>query len=319
MNKLAFSTVFSTLKTMARPGAPVAPHIARNLCAAANASTDASTKYNFKTLKLTTPSPFVVHVEFNRPDRMNAFNRQLWTEIKDCFDQLHNDPDCRVVVLSGGSSKHFTAGIDLFDMMKLGQEMGAIEEVGRRGRLLEGTIKLYQDCISSLEHCYKPVIVAVHSACIGAGLNLITAADVRYCTRDAWFSLKEVDIGLAADVGALQRFPRVVGNQSWVRELAFTARKFASDEAHSHGLVSRLFDNREELLQGAIKLAEEIASKSPIAVQGTKKNIVYSADHTVQEGLDHIRAINMLNLQSEDFLNAIMASQSKETPVFAKL
>uniref|UniRef100_A0A182VZY6 Delta(3,5)-Delta(2,4)-dienoyl-CoA isomerase, mitochondrial n=1 Tax=Anopheles minimus TaxID=112268 RepID=A0A182VZY6_9DIPT len=315
MNKVAFSAIFSTLKTMARPGVP----IGRNLCAAAASSSNASEKYNFKTLKLTTPTPFVVHVEFNRPDRMNAFNRQLWTEIKDCFEQLHNDPDCRVVVLSGGTSKHFTAGIDLFDMMKLGQELGAIEEVGRRGRLLEGTIKLYQDCISSLEHCYKPVIVAVHSACIGAGLNLITAADIRYCTRDAFFSLKEVDIGLAADVGALQRFPRVVGNQSWVRELSFTARKFASDEASSHGLVSRVFDNREELLKGAMKLAEEIASKSPIAVQGTKKNLVFSADHTVQEGLDHIRGINMLNLQSEDFLNAIMASQSKETPVFAKL
>uniref|UniRef100_A0A182T404 Delta(3,5)-Delta(2,4)-dienoyl-CoA isomerase, mitochondrial n=1 Tax=Anopheles maculatus TaxID=74869 RepID=A0A182T404_9DIPT len=316
MNKVAFGAIFSTLKTMTRPGG--AP-IARNLCAAANSSTDASEKYNFKTLKLTTPSPFVTHVEFNRPDRMNAFNRQLWTEIKDCFEQLHNDPDCRVVVLSGGASKHFTAGIDLFDMMKLGQELGAIEEVGRRGRLLEGTIKLYQDCISSLELCYKPVIVAIHAGCIGAGLNLITAADIRYCTRDAFFSLKEVDIGLAADVGALQRFPRVVGNQSWVRELSFTARKFASDEAFNHGLVSRLFDNREELLKGAMKLAEEIASKSPIAVQGTKKNLVYSADHTVQEGLDHIRGINMLNLQSEDFLNAIMASQSKETPVFAKL
>ncbi|XP_053680721.1 delta(3,5)-Delta(2,4)-dienoyl-CoA isomerase, mitochondrial [Anopheles nili] len=316
MSRLAFSALFSSLKKMTFSGAPVA----RNLCAMASNTPEASSgKYNFKTLKLSTPSPFVVHVEFNRPDRMNAFNRQLWIEIKDCFEQLHDDPDCRVVVLSGGSSKHFTAGIDLFDMMKLGQELGAIEEVGRRGRLLEGAIKLYQDCITSVERCYKPVIVAVHSACIGAGLNLITAADIRYCTRDAWFSLKEVDIGMAPDVGALQRLPRVVGNHSWVREISFTARKIPSDEAYGQGLVSRLFDNRDELLGGAIKLAEEIASKSPIAVQGTKKNIVYSSDHTIQEGLDHVRDINMLHLQSEDFLNAIMASQTKETPVFAKL
>uniref|UniRef100_A0A2M4BUQ5 Delta(3,5)-Delta(2,4)-dienoyl-CoA isomerase, mitochondrial n=1 Tax=Anopheles marajoara TaxID=58244 RepID=A0A2M4BUQ5_9DIPT len=313
MNRIQVCTkLFSSLKLMTQSKV----QLTRNMCASATAGTD---KYQFQTLKLSTPSPFVVHVEFNRPDRMNAFNRQLWTEIKDCFDRLHNDPDCRVVVLSGGTSKHFTAGIDLFDMMKLGQELGAIEEVGRRGRLLEGTIKLYQDCISALENCYKPVIVAVHNGCIGAGLNLITAADVRYSTRDAFFSLKEVDIGLAADVGALQRFPRVVGNQSWVRELAFTARKFSSEEAFTHGLVSRLFDTREALLDGAVKLATEIAAKSPIAVQGTKKNLVYSADHTVQEGLDHIRQINMLNLQSEDFLTAIMASQSKETPVFAKL
>uniref|UniRef100_A0AAG5D1I8 Delta(3,5)-Delta(2,4)-dienoyl-CoA isomerase, mitochondrial n=1 Tax=Anopheles atroparvus TaxID=41427 RepID=A0AAG5D1I8_ANOAO len=313
MNRHTCNVLLSSLRMMARSKVPMA----RSLCAAA--SQPGTAKYDFKTLKLSTPSEYVVHVEFNRPERMNAFNRQLWTEIKDCFERLHDDPDCRAVVLSGGSSKHFTAGIDLFDMMSLGQELGAIEEVGRRGRLLEGTISLYQDCISALERCYKPVIVAVHSGCIGAGLNLITAADVRYCTRDAFFSLKEVDIGLAADVGALQRLPRVVGNQSWVRELAFTARRFACEEAQAHGLVSRVFDTREALLEGALKLAQEIASKSPIAVQGTKKNIVYSGDHTVQEGLDHIRQINMLNLQSEDFLNAIMASQSKETPVFAKL
>ncbi|XP_065072498.1 delta(3,5)-Delta(2,4)-dienoyl-CoA isomerase, mitochondrial [Ochlerotatus camptorhynchus] len=286
---------------------------ARSLCSAA-------TKYNFETLKLSTPQPFVVHVELSRPERLNAFNKRMWIELGQCFSQLHDDQDCRVIVLSGGSAKHFTAGIDLLDMMKLGQQLGEIDDVGRKGRMFEGFIKLYQDSISSLERCYKPVIAAVHAACVGAGVDLITAADVRYCTRDAWFQVKEVDIGMAADVGTLQRLPKAIGSQSLARELCFTARKFKSDEAYDCGLVSHVFESREDMLRQAIELAKEIASKSPIAVQGTKKNMVYSLDHTNQEGLDQIREMNMVNMQSEDFINAVMAQQSKdEMPVFSKL
>ncbi|XP_055526459.1 delta(3,5)-Delta(2,4)-dienoyl-CoA isomerase, mitochondrial isoform X2 [Wyeomyia smithii] len=286
----------------------------RTLCSVPAAS------YNFETLKLSTPKPYVVHVELNRPDRLNAFNKRMWTELGECFSRLHNDPDCRSIVLSGGNSKHFTAGIDLLDMMKLGQELGEIEDIGRKARLFEGLIKLYQDSISSLERCYKPVIAAVHTACVGAGVDLITAADIRYCTRDAWFQVKEVDIGMAADVGTLQRLPKVIGSQSLARELCFTARKFQSAEALSCGFVSNVFESREEMISKAIQLADAIANKSPIAVQGTKKNMVYSLDHTNQEGLDHIREMNMTNLQSEDFINAVMAQQSKDTvPTFAKL
>ncbi|XP_055617198.1 delta(3,5)-Delta(2,4)-dienoyl-CoA isomerase, mitochondrial [Toxorhynchites rutilus septentrionalis] len=286
----------------------------RSLCAAPSAN------YNFETLKLSTPKPFVVHVELNRPDRLNAFNKRMWIELGECFSTLHDDQDCRAIVLSGGSAKHFTAGIDLLDMMKLGQQLGEIDDIGRKARLFEGLIKLYQDSISSLERCYKPVIAAVHAACVGAGVDLITAADIRYCTRDAWFQVKEVDIGMAADVGTLQRLPKAIGSQSLARDLCFTARKFKSDEAHSCGLVSGVFQSREDMVQKAIELAEQIASKSPIAVQGTKKNMVYSLDHTNQEGLDQIREMNMANLQSEDFINAVMAQQSKdEMPIFSKL
>lgn len=129
-----------------------------------------------------------------------------------------------------------------------------------------------------------------------------------------------MDIGMAADVGTLQRLPKVIGSQSLVRELCFTARKFYSDEARESGLVSKVFDSREVMVEAAINLAEEIASKSPVAVQATKKNLVYSLDRTNQEGLDQIREINRLNLQSEDFFNAVVAGQSKgEMPVFSKL
>lgn len=132
--------------------------------------------------------------------------------------------------------------------------------------------------------------------------------------------MKEIDIGMAADVGTLQRLPKIIGSQSLVRELCFTARKVYSDEAREIGLVSKVFENKELMIEQAIELAENIASKSPVAIQATKKNLVYSLEHTNQEGLDQIRDINKLNLQSEDFFNAVIAGQSKgEMPVFSKL
>ncbi|KAL5283707.1 ECH1 family protein [Megaselia abdita] len=272
-----------------------------------------------KTLSVSNSKPYVFHVQLNRADKYNTFTKQMWLEVKECFENLHINPDCRAIVLSG-AGKHFTAGIDMTSMMMMGQELGEIEDVSRKGYVMEPLIKLYQDSVSALEVCQKPVIAAVHSACIGAGVDFITAADIRYSTKDAWFQVKEVDIGMAADVGSLQRFPKVIGSQSLARELCFTGRKFLSDEAVKCGLVSRVFENQEELLQGALELAELIASKSPIAVQATKNNMVYSLDHTNQEGLDNIRNVNKLYLQSEDFLTAVAAQLTKgEKPNFSKL
>lgn len=278
-----------------------------------------STENNFKSLSIDVPKPFVYHVKLNRPEKYNAINKQMWVDIKNCFESLSTDPECRAVVVSG-EGKHFTAGIDLNDMMKLAQELSEIDEVSRKGCALEKLIKLYQDSISSLEVCNKPVISAVHAACIGGGVDLMTASDIRYCTKDAMFQVKEVEIGMAADVGTLQRFPKVINSQSLARELCLTGRKFLADEAKSCGLVSKVFDNKDEMITGAVALAEELANKSPIAVQATKKNIIYSFDRPNQEGLDQIREMNKLYLQSEDFVNATMAQLTKgEIPIFSKL
>ncbi|XP_034476571.1 delta(3,5)-Delta(2,4)-dienoyl-CoA isomerase, peroxisomal [Drosophila innubila] len=273
----------------------------------------------FKTLAITTPKPFVFHVELNRPKKLNAIDREMWLEIRDCFESLAINPDCRAIVLSA-AGKHFCAGIDLSSMMSLGQQLADSEDVARKGIILERTIKIYQDSISAVERCTKPVIMAVHQACIGAGVDLITAADIRYSTQDAFFQIKEVDIGMAADVGTLQRFPKAIGSQSLARELCFTGRRFEATEAERCGLVSRLFADKDTLLSGAIDLAADIAGRSPIAVQTTKESMVYSLEHTNQEGLDHIRIINKLHLQSEDFAQAVAAQLTKdEKPVFAKL
>ncbi|KAK7792567.1 hypothetical protein R5R35_008663 [Gryllus longicercus] len=273
----------------------------------------------FETLAVSVPKQFVYHVQLNRPDKLNAMNRKMWLEVGECFQKLGDNADCRAIVLSA-AGRLFTAGIDLKDFAKMGPQLAEIDDVARRCRMLEKTIQLYQDSISSLEKCPKPVICAVHDACIGAGVNLITAADIRWCTNNAWFQVREVAIGMAADVGVLQRLPKVVGNDSLVRELAFTGRKFVADEAKEFGMVSKVFETKESMVEKAVELAEEISGLSPVAVQLTKRNLVYSRDHSVQEGLDHIRIWNQTMLQSEDFLNATMAQATKSPPpTFSKL
>ncbi|CAH0546614.1 unnamed protein product [Brassicogethes aeneus] len=276
-----------------------------------------STKPSYKTLSITVPKEYVYHVELARPDKLNAMNATMWHEIGNCFENLDSDEDCRTIVLSG-QGRLFCAGLDLSDTSSLGILMSEVD-VARKAKHLLKLIEKYQDCLTAIEKCKKPVLSAVHSACVGGGINIIAAADMRYCTKDAWFQVKEVDIGLAADVGVLQRLPRIIGSDSLARELCYTARKLPAQEALKCGLVSELFEDKDQMLSKVISIADEIAQKSPVAVQGTKVCMVYGRDHSVQEGLDQMKLWNQLMLQSDDFKNAIGAQLSKEKPVFSKL
>ncbi|XP_076463508.1 delta(3,5)-Delta(2,4)-dienoyl-CoA isomerase, mitochondrial-like [Babylonia areolata] len=284
-----------------------------------NCSSEAS-KQNFKTLKITRPADYVVQVELNRPDKRNAMNTDFWRDMRACFTELASDGDCRAVVLSG-AGRIFTAGLDLTDNKDLKLDMLASPDIdyARKAVQLRKEIKLLQDSFNVIENCPKPVIAAVHNACVGGGIDMICACDIRYCSSDAWFSIKEVDIGITADLGTLQRLPKQIGNDSLARELAFTARKMYADEAKEIGLVSRIFSDREKLVEGAIELAKTIASKSPVAVQGSKISMNYSRDHSVQEGLEHIMTWNQGMVQSEDVMKSIMASMNKEKATFSKL
>jgi len=286
--------------------------------AMSEASSVASYKYN--TLNVTEPSPFVFSVEMNRPTKMNALNLELWGEIGDAFSKLSADMDCRVIVLSG-AGKMFSSGIDLGDLSALATVVYSEDDIARKSMTMYNQVRHYQNMFTTLEKCRKPVIGCVHSACVGAGVDLITATDVRLCTQDAWFCVKEVDMGLAADVGTLQRLPKIIGSQSLVNELCLTARRLESQEAEKCGLVSKVFPSKEEMMAGAHAMAANIAAKSPVAVQGTKVNLVYSREHTVEEGLEKIATFNMAMLQSEDVMKSAMASMDKdgEPPVFAKL
>ncbi len=167
------------------------------------------------------------------------------------------------------------------------------------------------------------MIAAISGGCLGAGVDLITAADIRMCSKDAWFCIKEIEMGLAADVGTLQRLPRVVGNQSFVRDVCLTARRFDAEEARREGLVSgQLFEDKESLLSGAFSTAKAIAEKSPVAAHGTKHFLVRSVNGSgsVQDDLRYIARWNSALLQSEDVVKSAMAAMAKkeEPPNFEK-
>lgn len=273
----------------------------------------------YETLDVTVPKEFVYMVQLNRPKKLNSVNNAMWREFRECFAQLAVEPECRAIVLSG-SGRMFCAGLDFEDAMKIAPELQQHEDIARKCKVLRTKIKEYQDSFTSIEKCPKPVIAAVHNACIGAGVDMTSAADIRYCTEDAWFQIKEVGIGMAADVGTLQRFPKIVGSDSLVRELVYTARKFTAAEAQKYGFVSCVLNNQESLMQKALEVAELIASKSPVAVQTSKLSLVYSRDHPVPDGLEHIRLHNQAMLQSEDFINATMAEAMRgDPPIFSKL
>lgn len=280
--------------------------------------------YSFETLAVSNPAEHVFQVELNRPDKLNAMNVAFWEELPRCFQQLHNDKTCRVVVLSG-AGKLFTAGLDLSSIaesfMSPPSSGDGEPDVARKARHMHALITRYQHTFTAIEQCSKPVIAAVHNACIGGGVDMVTACDIRYCTTDAFFQVKEVDLGLAADVGTLQRLPRVIGNASLVNELVFTARKMHAAEAYEAGLVSRVYPDKDQMMAGALAVAKEIASKSPVAVQGSKVHLVYSRDHSVEEGLRYMACWNMCMLQSEDLMKSAMSlmSKEKEPPKFSNL
>ncbi|KAM9039835.1 delta(3,5)-Delta(2,4)-dienoyl-CoA isomerase, mitochondrial isoform 1-T1 [Sarcophilus harrisii] len=293
---------------------------ARAMSSAEKLAASQAKEHDYESLRVTEAGGHVLHVQLNRPEKRNAMNRAFWREMVECFNKIAQDPGCRAVVISG-AGKMFTSGIDLMDMAgDLLQPQG--EDHARVSWNLRQLISRYQETFTVIEKCPKPVIAAVHGGCIGGGVDLISACDIRYCAQDAWFQVKEVDIGLAADVGTLQRLPRILGSQSLVNELAFTARKMMADEALSSGLVNRVFQDRESLLAAALGLAGEISSKSPVAVQGTKVNLLYSRDHSVAEGLNFMTAWNMSMLQTEDITKSVQASLEKKdlkSVTFSKL
>jgi enoyl-CoA hydratase/carnithine racemase len=274
-------------------------------------------EYEYSTVRVrsavATPSVWVVSLA--RPDKYNAMNALCWVEWRSVFERIGADTSCRVVVIAG-EGKHFCAGLDLMDP---GLPAYEGDDIGRKGYHMRHHIKRMQDTFSVMEAIPQPVIAAVHGACIGAGIDMLCAASVRLCSADAVFSIKEVDVGLCADVGTLQRLPLIVGNHSLLNELALTARKWPAAEALQFGFVSGVSADRAALGARAMAMASLIATKSPLAVTGTKANLLYARDHTVAEGLDYVALWNASALQSDDMPSAAMAFMAKQTPTFAKL
>ncbi|MBD2839035.1 crotonase/enoyl-CoA hydratase family protein [Pseudomonas sp. JM0905a] len=255
----------------------------------------------------------IAHVQINRPEKINAMNADFWKEIVEIFREIEDNDEVRVVVLSG-AGKHFSSGIDLMMLASVGAQLGP--DAGRNARTLRRKILELQASFNAVDNCSKPVIAAIQGYCLGGAIDLISACDMRYSTGDAQFSIKEIDIGMAADVGTLQRLPRIIGD-GMMRELAYTGRTIDGEEAQRLGLVNRTFESQDALLDGVFGIAHQIAAKSPIAVRGTKEMIRYMRDHRVDDGLEYIATWNAAMLQSADLRVAMTAHMSKQKPEFA--
>ncbi|KAI8970350.1 ClpP/crotonase-like domain-containing protein [Mycotypha africana] len=272
-------------------------------------------QYQYETVNVEVLPEGVAHVQLNRPNKLNAFNDQLVNDVRIAFEDISKDSNILSVVISG-SGRMFTAGLDLTETKLKSFDEGDPARAAYKNR---AHIENFQAAFTAIELCTKPVIAAIHNACFGAGVDLITACDIRYCTSDSFFCIKEVDVGLAADVGSLQRLPKVIGNQSLVRELCFTGRNMYADEALACGFVSKVTDDYNSLMGEALKLARTIASKSPIAVLGTKHLLNYSRDHSVAEGLAYTVTWNAPMLNTEDIPLSIQAFVTKRPAKYSKL
>ncbi|KAF2360870.1 Crotonase superfamily [Trinorchestia longiramus] len=275
---------------------------------------------DYETIKVETAADHVAKVQLFRPEKYNAINKTMWREIGDVFTRLDTDPECRSVVLCG-QAKVFTSGIDVSNLIEMGQVTMGEDDIARKCFTLKKDIEMFQESLASLGKCRKPIVCAVSGPCIGAGVDMMSYTDIRYCTGEAWFQVKEVEAGLAADVGTLQMLPKIIGNQSLVNDLCLTCRKLPADEAVSCGLVSRQLPCYETLMAAATATAQTIAQFSPVAVQATKMALVYSRDHSVQEGLQFMQLLNMSLLQSEDTRVAAMSllQKEKQKPTFKNL
>jgi len=255
----------------------------------------------------------IARVVINRPEKINAMNADFWSEIIDIFDWIDATDAVRVVVLSG-AGQHFSSGIDLQLLAQAGSQLGS--DVGRNAEQLRRKILSLQASFNAVDNCRKPVIAAIQGYCLGGAIDLISACDMRYSTTDAKFSIKEIDMGMAADVGTLQRLPRIIGD-GMMRELAFTGRTIDGEEARAIGLVNRTYADHQAMMEAVLGLAGEIAAKSPVAIRGTKEMIRYMRDHRVDDGLEYIATWNAAMLQSTDLKVAIAAHMSKQKPDFA--
>jgi len=241
----------------------------------------------------------VAHLRMNRPERRNAMTVAFWRELPDLVRGL----DARALVISS-TGPHFTAGIDLsvFSQSTLGTQT-----VGER-KAFRAKLEELQQTFHALVEAPFPVIAAVQGGCIGGGVDMVTACCLRYATRDAFFVIQEINLGMMADVGTFNRMPKQIP-EAVVRELGYTGDRLPAERAERLGFVNGLFDNHEQLVAGALAVAARIAAKAPVAVQATKKMISYTRDHSVAESFDYLNALQPAIFDLAEIQRAVKAAQ----------
>ncbi|KAG6129824.1 hypothetical protein E4U12_004489 [Claviceps purpurea] len=291
----------------------------------------------YQFMHVTSPGPYLAHLQLNRPEKLNAFSRPMWLEFGRVFRQLSLDEDVRAVVVSGAGGRAFTAGLDVVAAREEGPMSGGGGggdghgngngngngngggDPARRAKGWRGHIEEFQGCISEMERCEKPVICVLHAISLGLAIDIACCADIRLAARNTRFAVKEVDIGLAADIGTLARLPKIVGSTSWVKDVCLSARDFTAQEALQMGFVSAVHDDKDKAVEAALEMAARIAEKSPVAVQGTKELLNYGRENSTAASLRYTSVWNSVALQAGDMPAAMMGVFSKRKPTFEKL
>ncbi len=267
-----------------------------------------------------TISDQIAHVIMNRPEKRNSMIPAYWDELPKIIEQIDGQNSARAIVISS-TGPHFSSGMDVssFGSSEKGTESeDPVKRARLKGARLYGTVQHLQKTFTSLEQCRIPVLAAIQGGAIGAGVDLVTACDMRYATEDAFFSIYEINIGMTADVGTFPRITKLLP-EGIVKELAYTGRRFTAQEAQELGFVNKVFSSQEEMLEGVMAIAKEIVRKAPLAIYGSKRIINYSRDHSTADALDYIGIWNASMLQPDEIQEAMAAAADKREGDFVDL
>jgi enoyl-CoA hydratase len=256
----------------------------------------------------------IAHLVLNKPEALNTMHPTFWRELDEVLTRLHQEAPARALVISS-TGKHFSAG------MALETFAGAIQMDDQTPQGRAAVFDLLSDMqatFTKLETLRMPVIAAIQGGCIGGAVDMVTACCIRYATADAFFCIQEINIGMVADVGTLQRLPKLIP-LALVKELAYTGRRMSAAKALACGLVNEVFDTPEALLAGAMQCAREIAAKPPVAIWGTKQALHYARDHSVDDALKQMGWLQGAVWSNQQVLEAVTAMKSKRAGAFAPL
>ena len=261
----------------------------------------------------------VAHIQLQRPDAFNSMIASFWTELPQIVREIDASASARAIVISS-TGKHFSAGMDL-EVFSGGSSLSVgpgVTEEGRKRAYMWMMVQHLQDSFTALEQARIPVLCAIQGGCIGGAIDMVSAADMRYCSADAFFCVMEINIGMTADVGTLQRLPKIIP-EGIARELAYTGDRMPAQRALECGLVNQVFEDHDSLVEGVLEIAGRIATRSPLAIWGTKEMINYTRDHSVADGLRYIAGWQSGMFQPADMFEEFAAKGEKRAPIFEEL
>lgn len=264
-----------------------------------------------------TESDRIAHVVLNRPDELNTMTPEFWRDLPKIVDEISERGSSRVIVVSS-TGKHFCAGMDISVFTDGGLEDDDDIETGRARANFRYKVLHLQDTFNAFERARMPVLAAIQGGVVGGAVDMVTAADCRYATENAWFCIEEINIGMTADVGTLQRLPKLIP-EGIVREMAYTGERMPASRAKEVGLVNEVYADQPAMLDAVMSIAERIASRSPLAVHGTKEMINYTRDHSVEDSLRYMATWQTGMFQPADLVESFAARMENRDPKYDDL